>query len=262
MNLSLEQRQKFDRDGFIILRGLFTTQEVSLAEQIGRADQKLVKSGAMKDAQGGESKIWLAMELREDIYNALVRSPRIVKPIEQLLGGPIYLWHYKMIMKEPKVGGAWEWHQDYGYWYNDCCLYPNLISCMIGINRANQGKRLPASAARFTPHGADRPWAGGRQQGADVDRVAEAAKTLDLVYVELEAGDALIFHCNLLHRSAQNHSDHPRWAFISCYNAMSNIPYKGGHGKPVKLDTWDDEKLLSIGEKQLAAMASATTAGT
>jgi hypothetical protein len=29
-----------------------------------------------------------------------------------------------MILKEPYVGGAWEWHQDYGYWYHTGCLFP------------------------------------------------------------------------------------------------------------------------------------------
>ena len=28
------------------------------------------------------------------------------------------------MQKEPKVGGAWEWHQDYGYWYKNEFLFP------------------------------------------------------------------------------------------------------------------------------------------
>jgi hypothetical protein len=28
------------------------------------------------------------------------------------------------MQKEPRVGGAWEWHQDYGYWYKNGFLYP------------------------------------------------------------------------------------------------------------------------------------------
>ena len=44
--------------------------------------------------------------------------------MEQLLGGEVYLYHIKMMLKEPRVGGAWEWHQDYGYWYHNGCLFP------------------------------------------------------------------------------------------------------------------------------------------
>jgi len=45
------------------------------------------------------------------------------------------------------------------------------------------------------------------------------------VYVEIEPGDALLFHSNLLHRSEANLSDKPRWSIISCYSAQSNLAY-------------------------------------
>ena len=36
----------------------------------------------------------------------------------------MYHYHSKLMLKEPEVGGAWVWHQDYGYWYQNGCLYP------------------------------------------------------------------------------------------------------------------------------------------
>jgi phytanoyl-CoA hydroxylase len=50
-----------------------------------------------------------------------------------------------------------------------------------------------------------------------------ALKTMELVYVELQAGDILLFHSNILHRSEANLSDHPRWSMISCYSRPSNV---------------------------------------
>ena len=55
--------------------------------------------------------------------------------------------------------------------------------------------------------------------------VNNALRTLELIYCELEPGDALFFHSNLLHRSEANLSDYPRWSIISCYNAQSNLAY-------------------------------------
>ena len=69
----------------------------------------------------------------------------------------------------------------------------------------------------------------GDQIGADVERVAEAEKRLELVYCEMEPGDALFFHCNTLHRSDQNNSDKSRWSLICCYNAARNDPYQEAH---------------------------------
>jgi hypothetical protein len=65
----------------------------------------------------------------------------------------------------------------------------------------------------------------GEQVGADMVMVDHALQTMEHVYVELEAGDALFFHSNLLHRSEGNLSDRPRWSIICCYNSLSNPAY-------------------------------------
>jgi ectoine hydroxylase-related dioxygenase (phytanoyl-CoA dioxygenase family) len=69
----------------------------------------------------------------------------------------------------------------------------------------------------------------GQQAGADMDRVGEIQKRLELVHVEMDPGDTLFFHCNLLHRSDQNRSENPRWSLICCYNAARNDPFKESH---------------------------------
>jgi hypothetical protein len=58
-----------------------------------------------------------------------------------------------------------------------------------------------------------------------MQRVEVALQRHELVYIEAQPGDALFFHCNLLHRSDQNRSDKPRWSLICCYNAARNSPY-------------------------------------
>ena len=65
----------------------------------------------------------------------------------------------------------------------------------------------------------------GEQVGADMEMVNNALKTMELVYSELDPGDALFFHSNLLHRSEANLSDYPRWSIISCYSLQSNLAY-------------------------------------
>ena len=256
-----EQVQHYERDGSLIVRQLFDLEEVGLLEAVGhanRASRRLV----MKDATGSESKLWLDTERKRDIYNAYVNNPRIVRPMEQLLGGPVYQWHYKMMLKEPLVGGAWEWHQDYGYWYWDKCLFPRLASCMVGVNKASRENGC-LQVLRGSHHlGRLQHGVTGGQTGADPERVEAAAKCLELVYAELAPGDALFFHCNLLHRSDQNRSEHPRWAFICCYNSMENIPYLGpGHGEPVAIVPWDDGDIKRVGTEQLAGLTAAPVQG-
>ena len=46
------------------------------------------------------------------------RSTKVAGTMQNLLGGDeIYHYHSKLMMKEPKTGGAHIWHQDYGYIY-------------------------------------------------------------------------------------------------------------------------------------------------
>lgn len=66
----------------------------------------------------------------------------------------------------------------------------------------------------------------GEQQGADMPFVEEALKHCEKVYVELNAGDTLFFHSNLLHMSEANLSDRPRWSLISAYNLSFNVPFR------------------------------------
>ena len=120
--------------------------------------------------------------LSEDIYSAFVRCSRIVDPIEQILGGEVYHYHHKMMLKEPFVGGAWEWHQDYGYWYSNDCLFP----CLIAIDRATteNGCLQVIKGSHYMgriDHGK-----AGEQKGADMERVQEALKYLELVQCEME----------------------------------------------------------------------------
>ena len=39
-----------------------------------------------------------------------------------------------MLVKDAQVGGAWAWHQDYGYWYEDGVLFPLLVSVSIAVD--------------------------------------------------------------------------------------------------------------------------------
>ena len=90
----------------------------------------------------------------------------------------------------------------------------------------------------------------GDQAGADREHVAQAQKRLETVYAEMEAGDALYFHSNLLHASDANLSNKARWALICCYNTKSNNPFKESHHPSyTPLEKVEDSKVLEVGLK-------------
>jgi ectoine hydroxylase-related dioxygenase (phytanoyl-CoA dioxygenase family) len=258
MDFSLTDRQveRFQEDGFLIVEQLFDEEEMTLLRKIARADHQLESAAASRrDAQGGVVKLALANDLRDDIYSALVRCRRIVDAMEQVLGGEVYHYHHKMILKEQYVGGAWEWHQDYGYWYHNGCLFPTMASCMIAVDRAARDNGCLQVLRGSHLMGRIDHGQVGDQTGADLERVQAALARLELVYCELEPGSAIFFHCNLLHRSDQNRSPHPRWAMICCYNSARNDPYKESrHPRYSYLEKWPDERVKEVGRRQWQRM--------
>lgn len=256
--LTPEQQEAWAEDGYLMVPGLFEPDEMELLLNIGRADRAMLdKARGPEDSDGRISKLWLTGDLGDDIYSAVVRSPRVAQTMAGLLGDEVYHYHHKMMLKEPRVGGAWEWHQDYGYWYNNGCLYPDMASCMIAIDRANRDNGCLQVIRGSHRMGRIEHGTSGTQTGADQARVDRALEHLELVYCEMEPGTALFFHSNLLHRSDQNRSEFSRWVLICCYNTRHNpCDDKPGHPSYRPLEIWPDERVREIGERQWAAMSA------
>ncbi len=246
------EREAFRRDGFLIARQLFSPEEIALLGQTARTDQALeAHSQGRQDAEGGTVRLSLWNHPGEGVYGMFARSERLVGRMTELLEGEVYHYHSKMILKDPKVGGAWEWHQDYGYWYHYGCLQPLMASALIAVDPATQANGC-LQVLRGTHHlGRLDHGLTGEQAGADLERVEVALQQFERVYAELHPGDTLFFHCNLLHRSDQNRSEHPRWAMICCYNAARNNPYKESrHPRYTPLHPVPDAAILEVGARR------------
>ena len=84
-----------------------------------------------------------------------------------------------MIMKDAKVGGAWAWHQDYGYWYQNGVLFPLLCSASIAVDPATRENGCLQVLKGSHHLGRIDHVLTGDQAGADLERVAEAQKRLE-----------------------------------------------------------------------------------
>jgi len=256
--LSDKEMQGWQQDGFVLLKSLFDQEEMSLLLETSKADHVLAKNAqVLKDSAGGKSKLTIWNHPGDDLYGMFSRCERIVNTTEQLLDGEVYHYHSKVMIKEPMVGGAWEWHQDYGYWYDLGCLYPDMLSCYVSIDQASKKNGclqvIPGSQRLGRlDHGAQ-----GDQAGITQERIDAILTRLPLLYCEMSPGDALFFHGNLLHRSDQNKSPDPRWSLICCYNAARNNPYKASdHPQYTPIKKVADTAIKQVGQKALSAQNS------
>ncbi len=273
--LTKDQLEQYHRDGYVIVEELFDEEETALMLEISIADQALAAAAktldeldntqkqvarvvALGDNAGGESTFWVDDELGDDMYSAISRCRRLVDPLEQMLDGEVYHWHHKLMLKDAHTGGAFLWHQDFGYWQpKGYCLFPFMASCMIAVNRATMENGCLQVLKGSHHIGLITHVAVDSQNTADPERVAAAEERLPLVHLELEPGAAVFFHANLLHRSDKNLSDHPRRTLICCYNAARNDPYRDSHHSRYQpLEKLDDARVREIGKAQLQAMQS------
>lgn len=227
--ISAAQKAQYEKDGYLIIKNFLKKEEVDLLYGLASGDNTMKNHAFdLNDQSGKRTKLTLWFTPGDDTFGLLTRSQRMVNAASKLLGeGEVCHFHSKLMQKEPKVGGAWEVHQDYGYWYKNGFLFPDaMISLMLALTKATKENGCLQVLKGSHKMGRIEHNFAGEQQGADPDFVEEAMKRFERVYVEIEPGDLLAFHSNLLHMSEANLSDRPRWSLISVYNLSFNKPFR------------------------------------
>ena len=144
-------------------------------------------------------------------YGVGARMNKIVNVVEELLGSEVYHWHSKVTAKAAREGGAWEWHQDYGYWYNHGCLYPDMMSVMVALDKSTkengclQVLKGSHQIGRIDHNKMVKENGDLGQVCADQERIKWAETKHENIYCEMEPGDALFFHGNTLHAVSYTH---------------------------------------------------------
>ena len=259
--LSEQQIESYKNDGFVIVKDFLNREEVNKLYSVATEDSTLRQHAFdLNDQAGKKTKLTLWYTPGNDAYGLLTKSKRMIYSVDKLMDGNSAVCHFhsKLMQKEPKVGGAWEWHQDYGYWYKNEFLFPDqMMSVMIAITKANKENGCLEVIKGSHKMGRIEHGFAGEQVGASQHYVDLALKTMKLVYVEIMPGDALFFHSNLLHRSEANLSETPRWSLISVYNRSKNIPYnEPSQSASIPLKAVPDEALMEWETEDIGANAN------
>jgi ectoine hydroxylase-related dioxygenase (phytanoyl-CoA dioxygenase family) len=249
--LSPAQQAQFAADGFVIVRAMFDPAEAALLRTAMEQDPEVSSHLIDRlDAQGAATRIALWNRAGDSVYGMAARCARMVDTMETLLGGPVYHFQSKLTAKEPFVGGAWEWHQDYGYWYHNGCIFPHLASCQVALDRSTSanGCLQMVQASHHLGRIDHVPVPGEGQNVADPARMQHILRRQKIVPCELDPGDAVFFHANTLHRSDQNRSPDRRWTLICCYNRIDNDTVVRDHDRfYVPLEKVPDEAVKQAG---------------
>ena len=127
----------FRNNGYILKRNLFSKDEVSKLIRFIEDNSEKEDKARETFSSTGKLNITLWNHPSDDLFGKFSTNERIVKPMEEFLGDEVYHYHSKVIWKKPGDGG-FDWHQDYGYWYHNACLYPDMGSCFIMLDKATK----------------------------------------------------------------------------------------------------------------------------
>lgn len=238
--------EAYEKNGYVLVRNMLSEAEIQKLRTAVESSKGIQRHAYGRSDGDRKSRMCVWNHPGDDITGVLARSPRVAGTMQELMGGDeIYHYHSKLMMKDAKSGGAFLWHQDYGYWYFNGCLYPEMASVFIPVDDCLKENGCLQVLAGSHKMGRIDHKTLGEQLGADPERVEQAKLALEHVHVEMKAGDMLFFHSNLLHTSNQNHSDLRRWVFIVAFNKKSNNPYvEHHHPRYTPLKMVDDSELL------------------
>jgi ectoine hydroxylase-related dioxygenase (phytanoyl-CoA dioxygenase family) len=228
--ISDEQLVAFRRDGYLLVKGLSTQEEIaSLRAPFDRlfSERRGWAAGDLFDmvgTDGPEQGLVLPQLVHPSRYEPLLRQTKLAASArsiaEQILGPKLKNDLEHAISKPPFTGAATPWHQDDAF-HRKGSGVPESISiwmplqdvtlesgCMQYIRGSNLGPLFPHRSPRNDP----------RIHGLETVSLPDMT---NCVAIPVRAGDAVIHHSRTLHGAGVNTSDQPRRAYVLGYSVRA-----------------------------------------
>jgi ectoine hydroxylase len=232
MRLTAGQLDAYQRDGFIILEGLFSPPEAAAMKAELARIQQVDTDHLVREKSGVAKTIYRVHEAdsptASPVFHALSRAPRMLGPARDLLQDEaLYIHHTKCNLKTAIDGSVWAWHQDYGTWKRDGMPEARPTTALVMLDEPTE----MGGCLYFIP--------GSHKEGNLEPRFDDATgykffvvpkeqlveimgRSPEPVPITGKPGTVVFFHCNILHASGHNLSRHDRWAVYVVYNPVTN----------------------------------------
>lgn len=223
MALTQEQKDFYCENGYLAYEQVLTSEELDLLRvEYDFEFQKAQETNAFRnlardDGGDAEAKRDAPLQMYQIInmhernlhFRRHLYNDRILAVVEDLIGPNIMLFHDQALYKPAHRGGPVFWHQDNAYWK---CSPANLVSCWLALDdtfRENGAMQvIPGSHLKPVEHGTSAQTTALKETLVD-DSVATV--------IEIKAGSCMFHHCQTLHHTPPNCTEHPRRAMVTHY---------------------------------------------
>ena len=223
--LNLSQVEQYNRDGYVRNLTVFSSHE---ADELRTYFDELLDRTI---AGGGDSYSISSVHLTYGRVHDLLREPRIVAYVKDILGEDVIGWGSHFFCKMPHDGKSVAWHQDASYWP----LTPSKAATVwLAIDDAdieNACMRFIAGS-QHVGHLTFRP--SSNDEGNVLNQTIENAEQYgEVVYDELTAGEISLHTDLMLHGSEANDSDRRRCGLTLRYCTPDVVAGSNWHAKGV-----------------------------
>jgi ectoine hydroxylase len=231
MKLTAQQIDRFHTEGYLFFPGLFAREEVAALTAEVPALYARREAYNVREKGSDAVRTNFAAHLYSAPFARLARHPRMVQPVQDLFGEPVYMHQFKVNGKMAFEGDVWQWHQDYGTWKNDDLMpTERAMNVAIFLDEVNEFN----GPLMFIP-GSHRK--GVLQAQHDLTTTSYPLWTLDhpliaqlveraggrqggIVSPKGPAGSMILFHSCLVHASSSNLSP---WNRVSVYLSLCAV---------------------------------------
>ena len=209
MHLSAEQLSQFESEGYLFLPEVFTPQEAGLLHTGAGEVFAMQREEVWRESSGVARTAFAAHEYHET-FRRLGRHPRLIGPVVQLLGGPVYMHQFKVNAKAAFNGEVWQWHQDFGTWHRDDEMpEPRAMNIAVFIDDVTAANGPLLMIPRSHRHGVvsathDKQTTSYPLWSLSEEKVTELADQGGCVAPTGPGGSVLLFSSLMVHASPPN----------------------------------------------------------
>jgi phytanoyl-CoA hydroxylase len=207
----------YERDGVVRIKQFLNAEDVTrirceLEKYVRDIAPKLEPSEVTFEADGKTARNLWRMEKYSPFFAAIPARPEIVKLVGKLVHGEPVNLGVETFNKPARIGSGVPPHQDNAYF---CQTPADVLTVWIAMDAATEANG-PVFYARGSHKLGMQPHKASGVKGNSIG-LAEKFDHSDPFIGLLEPGDALIHHCQTIHYSGPNRTDHPRCGFLMVY---------------------------------------------
>jgi len=214
----------FNDDGFVILKKVFSEQQLApireLTDEIINYGEQEFEDPFRKFYLKHRTDQGVLYDLfqRKPEFQDLAKEPKILDKLEEVLGGNISLYENSLVYKPKGKRNAVPWHQDFISRPKEPLKYIGWIA-LDDVRIENGAMKVIPGSHKFGFLKWFRVKGETHHDRIDLSQLDESKA----VYVELDAGDVLIFNQLVVHSSDECDSDKQRRAYRISYAGMDKI---------------------------------------